>query len=652
MTAGGGQRGFNRRSLLGGMAATAGAITVGRALVSRDFAFAEASAGDGPYGPLGPANANGIQLPAGFTSRIIAVSRSTVTNSTYEWHVAPDGGACFPKGAAGWVYASNSEVGSGGGGVGVIEFSASGNVVGAYAILSGTSVNCAGGRTPWYTWLSCEEVASGRVYECNPFQQGQGTMRAALGTFAHEAAAVDPQTSKVYLTEDNPSGRLYRFTPATPGSLAAGTLEAARVTGTSVSWVATSAAAPDRQANTTAFDGGEGAWIHGRSLFFTTKGDNRVWELGLDNQQLTIVYEASTTPNAPLTGVDNVTVHPASGDLFVAEDGGNMEVCSIAWVSGVRRVSPFLRIIGHSGSEVTGPAFSPDGSRLYLSSQRGTNGNGVTYEIAGPFRTSSTPGSEPPPTTTTTTIPVTTTTTTIPVTTTTTAPTTTSAPTTSTTPPTTTTPPPATTFASDTFERTVVNGFGTADVGGAWSLVNTSTNFAVSGGAGRISIPGPGVSREVYLNQVSARDVDARVDMSVGSTPIGSGAYYSLLLRRIGNTSYAARVRTGATFTSLELLRLVNGGATVLAAQTIAGYLYTPGDVMHVKAQVVGSGTTALRAAFWVNNQPEPTTWRIQANDTTAALQAAGGVGVLAYASSSSSGSVLLMIDNLAVTAA
>jgi secreted PhoX family phosphatase len=138
MTAGGGQRGINRRSLLGGMAATAGAITVGRALVSRDFAFAEASAGDGPYGPLGAANANGIQLPAGFTSRVIAVSGTTVSNSSYVWHIAPDGGACFPKGSAGWVYASNSEVGAAGGGVGVIEFSSSGNVAGAYGILTGT----------------------------------------------------------------------------------------------------------------------------------------------------------------------------------------------------------------------------------------------------------------------------------------------------------------------------------------------------------------------------------------------------------------------------------------------------------------------------------------------------------------------------------
>jgi PKD repeat protein len=712
------------------MAAAAGAITVGRVLLSRDFAFAEAIPGDGPYGPLGGANANGLQLPAGFSSRIVAVSGTTVTNSTYVWHAAPDGGACFPKGAAGWVYASNAELGTSGGGVGVIEFSATGSVVGGYQILSGTNRNCAGGTTPWYTWLSCEENgSSGRVYECDPLQPGQGVQRPGLGSFSHEAAVVDPQTSKVYLTEDDPSGRLYRFTPTTPGDLSAGTLAAARVTGSTVSWVATSANVPDRQATTTAFNGGEGAWIHGRSLYFTTKGNNRVYELGLDNLQLTILYDAAAVANAPLTGVDNVTVHPASGDLFVAEDGGNMEVCSIAWVDGIRRVSPFLRITGQSGSEVTGPAFSPDGTRLYLSSQRGTNGNGVTYEITGPFRTSAMPdpGSCGPPTTTTTTIPTTmpgTTTTTSTTTTSTTIPATTSTTVAPNAAPVarfttvknflqvsfdgstssdadgsvvawawnfgdgatatgvsasrtyaaagsytvtltvtdddgqtaavsevvTVTAQSSTVFAQDTFARTSTNGLGTAEVGGPWTLQGLASNFAVNNGVGRITLPSPGTTRAARLSQVSARDVDARVDMSLGSAPNGSGGQYLLMVRQTGETSYGVRIRALPTSTSVQLFRTVNGVSTTLTTQTVAGYTYVPGDVMHVRLQGFGAGTTTLRASFWINNQPVPTTWLTQATDTTAALQAAGGVGVLGYLSSSSTGSVLLTIDNLAVT--
>jgi hypothetical protein len=84
---------------------------------------------------------------------------------------------------------------------------------------------------------------------------------------------------------------------------------------------------------------------------------------------------------------DNVTVHVPSGDVFVAEDGGNLELCILSSNSGVDEVAPFLRFIGHDASEVTGPAFSPDHKRLYVSSQRGSDGiNGRTYEITGPFR--------------------------------------------------------------------------------------------------------------------------------------------------------------------------------------------------------------------------------------------------------------------------
>lgn len=72
----------------------------------------------------------------------------------------------------------------------------------------------------------------------------------------------------------------------------------------------------------------------------------------------------------------------------MAEDGGNMEI-NVITPAGV--VTPFLRLLGQSESELTGPAFSPDGSRLYFSSQRGTSGaragtGGITYEVRGPFR--------------------------------------------------------------------------------------------------------------------------------------------------------------------------------------------------------------------------------------------------------------------------
>jgi hypothetical protein len=379
---------FDRRRFIGATAIAAGALATSRTLLPADFAFASVTAGSGPYGPLQPANADGIQLPVGFTSRIIARSGEVVPGSGYTWHGAPDGGACFTASDGGWVYVSNSELAAGTGGVGAIRFGPDGEINDAYRLLSNTTRNCAGGPTPWGTWLSCEENgAAGKVYECDPSGPGQGSMRPALGSFNHEAASVDPTTGRVYLTEDDASGRLYRFTPSVPGDLSNGVLEAARVSGTAVTWIPTSTTGPDRQSTTTAFNRAEGSWIAGRSLFFATTGNNRVYELALDTQRVTILYDAAATPNTPLTGVDNVTAHPSSRDLFIAEDGGNMELGVIATVSGIREVAPFLRITGQDSSEVTGPAFSPDGTRLYLSSQRGTSGAGITYEITGPFRT-------------------------------------------------------------------------------------------------------------------------------------------------------------------------------------------------------------------------------------------------------------------------
>ena len=130
-----------------------------------------------------------------------------VANSSYTWHSAPDGGCCFPTGDGGWVYVSNSEVSSAGGGVGVLRFDSTGAISNAYSILTGTNRNCAGGPTVAGKWFSCEEVSGGIVYECDPLTAGQGVVRPALGAFNHEAAFEDPVTGDVFLTEDDPSGR-------------------------------------------------------------------------------------------------------------------------------------------------------------------------------------------------------------------------------------------------------------------------------------------------------------------------------------------------------------------------------------------------------------------------------------------------------------
>lgn len=377
---------MDRRAFLKNASAVAGGVFLASRFSAS--AFAAPVAGEGPYGPLLPPNADGIQLPNGFTSRLIATSGEPVANTSFAWHFDPDGGACAQLDSGGWVYISNGEQGGGKGGVSAIAFDAAGTITDAYPILTGATRSCSGGMTPWGTYLSGEENGeTGRVFECDPTRRSEGIHRPLLGAFAHEMIAVDHDAGAVYMVEDTPNGRLYRFEPILPGDLTAGNLFAARVASTgSVTWESTNTVAPNRTATTVAFNGGEGAWIMRGSLYFTTKGDVRVWQLNLRTQQLSVFYDASAVWATSLDAVDNLVGHDASGDLFVAEDGGNLEV-GLLNTYGEPTVAPFLRFVGHDQSEVSGLAFSPDGSRFYVASQRGTDGvTGAVYEISGRFR--------------------------------------------------------------------------------------------------------------------------------------------------------------------------------------------------------------------------------------------------------------------------
>ncbi|GAA0575602.1 DUF839 domain-containing protein [Kribbella sandramycini] len=378
------RRTFLRAAVVG----TSTSVAFGFSVVPEALAF-PAQTGPSPYGALRPADANGLLLPANFTSRVLARSGQSVAG--YTWHGAPDGGACFADGT-GWIYVSNSELSSGTGGASALRFNSSGTISSAYRILSGTTRNCSGGATPWGTWLSGEETDLGYIWETDPRGTQAAVRRPALGRFSHEAAAVDPDRRVIYLTEDETSGGFYRFVPTTWGDLSAGTLQVLRESGSTLSWVTV----PDPDGSPTrtrrqvsgmkVFNGGEGCYYRNGTCFFTTKGDNRVWAYDAVNNTIAIAYDDNLTSNPPLTGVDNITA-TSVGDLYVAEDGGNMEICIIT-PNDV--VAPFLRVSGQSGSELCGVAFNPAGNRLYFSSQRGTSGSssgGITYEVTGPFRT-------------------------------------------------------------------------------------------------------------------------------------------------------------------------------------------------------------------------------------------------------------------------
>jgi secreted PhoX family phosphatase len=377
----------DRRGFLRYAGAVAASAVAGTSLWQRALS-ALAVSGPGPYGPLLDPDENGIRLPAGFSSRVIARAGELVAGTGHRWHLLPDGGATF-RTRGGWIYVSNSEFLQQGG-VSAIRFDHRGAIADAYPILTGSQFNCAGGATPWGTWLSCEEAPDGNVWECDPEGLTPAVKRLALGTFSHEAAAVDVDHRCLYMTEDMGDGRFYRFVPDPWPSLDSGVLQVAAVdAGGAVTWHDVPEPNPDFFNNptrlqvpqSTAFDGGEGLAYSRGHAYFTTKGDNRVWDYDPAAQTLGLLYDADQDPGRQLTGVDNAAIS-LDGDVIVAEDGGNMELVMLT-PQGV--AAPLLRVLNQASSELAGPAFDPSGHRLYVSSQRGGRG-GITYEIAGPFR--------------------------------------------------------------------------------------------------------------------------------------------------------------------------------------------------------------------------------------------------------------------------
>ncbi|PCH60034.1 MAG: translocation protein TolB [SAR86 cluster bacterium] len=386
----------SRRTFLNGGVAGFAAFAVAALSPSKTSLAEHISAPQSVLNTLGallPADNNGVMLPAGFQSKIVARSgQSPTANGSYAWHGAPDGGACFPTEEGGWVYVSNSELSNRAGGAGALRFSPTGEVVDAYPILQNSSNNCAGGATPWQTWLSCEESERGMVYECDPLGIKPPQLRAALGAFWHEAVAVHLASGYLYLTEDARDGGFYRFRPQNEASdLSAGILEIAAVKSKGgrnfIDWLTvpdpSAVVIPTRHQldASSVFAGGEGISIFSDKAYFTTKRDNRVWCFDLISQELTVLYDIQTSANPLLSGVDNIVISPA-GDVIVAEDRGNMQLVAL---TADHLVVPLIKVIGQDRSEITGPAFSPDFQRLYFSSQRGRGGSssdGLTYEIS------------------------------------------------------------------------------------------------------------------------------------------------------------------------------------------------------------------------------------------------------------------------------
>ncbi len=306
-------------------------------------------------------------------------------------------------------------------------------VVRQYLSLAGTIRNCAGGPTPWNSWITCEEtveragdgrlVDHGYAFEV-PASADMGLASpvplTAMGRFNHEAVAVDPASGIVYQTEDRHDGLIYRFIPTVPGQLAeGGQLQALVVRGHQsldtrnweqqlvtpghqipVAWIdLNEVEAPEDdlrhrgfEAGAACFARGEGMWYGNGAVFFAcTNGGKakkgQIWRYipspvegteGEVQQPGTLELFVEPNDGALVDNADNLTVAPW-GDLIVCEDGGGDQ-----FLVGVTPEGALYKFARNAlgDSELAGATFAPDGTTLFVNIQHA----GLTLAITGPWK--------------------------------------------------------------------------------------------------------------------------------------------------------------------------------------------------------------------------------------------------------------------------
>lgn len=192
-------------------------------------------------------------------------------------------------------------------------------------------------------------------------------------------------------------------------------------------------------------------------------------------------------------------------------------------------------------------------------------------------------------------------------------------------------------LARDTFDRTISNGWGSADKGGPWALTGLPGNFSVSAGNATMVTP-VGNTRAAVIGNLGSTSTD--LTLNVATNLPATNTYVSVAGRDITSTnSYRTKLRFFANGdVNATIVRVVNGVETTIAGGRLAGLSYSTNQQLRVRFQVVGSGTASLKLKVWRASDPEPGSWSYQASDSTAALQTSGGIGFFTYVSGASGG--------------
>ncbi|HUS64415.1 MAG TPA: PKD domain-containing protein [Kofleriaceae bacterium] len=205
-------------------------------------------------------------------------------------------------------------------------------------------------------------------------------------------------------------------------------------------------------------------------------------------------------------------------------------------------------------------------------------------------------------------------------------------------------------LAQDGFERSVDPGWGSAVIGGAWSLDGELSRYSVANGRGRVEVA-PGIGPAAFLQSIAADSVDFTVSAAVSELATGSGFYVSLVGRRIsaGNNYESSVVFRPDGQVAVDLSKRLGGDELQLESVVVPGLTYTAGKVVHIRAQFFGTDPTTLRTRAWADGEEEPGDWQLTADDSEPGLQEPGELGINSYLSAGATTGINVAYDDLLV---